>query len=275
MIVFPNCKINIGLFITGKRADGFHSLESVFAPVDWKDVLEVNYSRHDSSLKVTGHQVTEEVEDNIVFKAFRLVQLKYGIENVSMHLLKHLPSGAGLGGGSSDASFTLKALNQLFNLDLTTTELQALAAELGSDCPFFIENKTCFVAGRGEVFEPLELDLSSYHIAIIKPNIHVSTKDAFAGITPQAASFDLRKLSSLPITEWKSHVRNDFESTIGKLHPIILDLKREFYDAGALYASMSGSGSAVYGIFENTPNVHSVMEKLNLTSAPSYTSKFL
>lgn len=275
MIVFPNCKINIGLLITGKRADGFHSLESIFAPVDWKDVLEVNYSDHDVSLKVTGNQVTEHLEDNIVFKAFQLLKTKCNIENVSMHLLKHLPAGAGLGGGSADASFALKALNTLFNLQLSIQELQQLAAELGSDCPFFIENKTCFVSGRGEVFEPIGLDLSPYFIAIVKPNIHISTKEAFAGISPKPASFNLRELHHLPIEQWKDHVVNDFELSIGKKHPVILELKNEFYNQGAVYASMSGSGSAVYGIFEKEPNVHSVLENLRITSAPSYTGRFL
>jgi 4-diphosphocytidyl-2-C-methyl-D-erythritol kinase len=276
MICFPNCKINIGLSITGKRSDGFHTLESIFAPVDWCDVLEVVHNdQNNCSIEVFGEQVTMSPEENIVFKAHALLQKDFNIGGVNVQLLKHLPSGAGLGGGSSDGSFMLRSLNDLFDLKLTTQQLQAYAAQLGSDCPFFIENKSCFVTGRGEIFEPNSLDLSSYFVTIIHPGIHVNTGKAFSWITPKPAAFDLRSIGELDIFSWKKYVVNDFEAPVLEHFPAIASIKNALYEAGAIYASMSGSGSAVYGIFSEKIEASDIMKSAQITSGRGYTGKFL
>lgn len=272
MIVFPNCKINIGLFVTEKRGDGFHNLESIFFPIHWTDALEVNFNdSNDITLKVSGAAVTDDIEKNIIVKAYRLMQQHYAIGGVDVDLWKKLPMGAGLGGGSADAAFMLKALNNLFELNLSASRLMELAAVLGSDCPFFIENTVAFVSGRGELIEKYSLDLQGLHILLIHPGIHVSTAEAFAQLTPKHAPTDLRLLHQMPIEQWKDNVFNDFESSIFPQYPEIKTLKEALYKEGAIYAAMSGSGSAVYGLFKSEPNEHSVLNVLtNPTSALWY-----
>lgn len=272
MIVFPNCKINIGLFVTEKRGDGFHNLESIFFPINWTDALEVNFNdSNDITLKVSGATVTDDIEKNIIVKAYRLMQQHYAIGGVDVHLWKKLPMGAGLGGGSADAAFMLKTLNNLFELNLSASRLMELAAVLGSDCPFFIENKVSFVSGRGELIEKYSLDLEGLYILIIHPGIHVSTTEAFAQLTPKYAPSNLRQLHQLPLEQWKDQVYNDFEASIFPQYPEIKTLKEAFYKEGATYAAMSGSGSAVYGLFKSEPNEHSVLNALtNPTSALWY-----
>ena len=249
MVVFPNAKINIGLNIVAKRPDGFHNIESIFYPVvDVYDVLEIIESK---ILKFTssGIDIPGRNEDNLCLKAYHLLKKEFNIPPVHIHLLKAIPIGAGLGGGSSDAAFTLKLLNEKFALQLSDDQLMDYARKLGSDCAFFIKNKPVYAFHKGDEFEPIDLDLSAYKIKIAYPNIHIGTAEAYDGVAPRASKNDLRKLKVDAIQEWKNDVKNDFEKTILPHYPAIQELKEKFYDQGALFASMTGSGSAVFGIF--------------------------
>lgn len=262
MVCFPNCKINIGLFVTNKRADGYHDLETVFYPAGTKggacdtvlnDVLEVTPATgKDATLHLSGLGVDGNPANNLVWKAYQLLKEKYpeAIAPVDIYLHKAIPLGAGLGGGSADGAFMLELLNDYFNLGIEKGKLAALALQLGSDCPFFVHNTPQFAKGRGELMEPVTLDLSRFRIEVRCPGIHVSTRDAFSEIVPRPAPYDLRGISSLPVKEWKHHISNDFEQTVFKKHPELSTLKQSMYGRGAIYASMTGTGSAVYGIFE-------------------------
>ncbi len=262
MVCFPNCKINIGLFVTSRRADGYHDLETVFYPVGTKggesdsvlnDVLEVAPATGKGAmLHLSGLNVDGNPANNLVWKAYQLLKEKYpeAIAPVDIYLHKAIPMGAGLGGGSADGAFMLGLLNDYFNLGIEKENLAALALQLGSDCPFFIYNTPQYAKGRGELMEPVSLDLSRDRIEVSCPGIHVSTKDAFSQITPRPAPYDLRNVTSLPVAEWKEHISNDFEQTVFKKHPVLAALKQEMYDKGAMYSSMTGTGSAVYGIFD-------------------------
>jgi 4-diphosphocytidyl-2-C-methyl-D-erythritol kinase len=254
LLHFPNAKINIGLFVTEKRKDGYHNLETVFFPLRMlKDALEVLPAAegNDSSIRISGKSIVGNAHDNLVWKAFLLLQKQFPdrISPVQIHLLKSIPMGAGLGGGSADGAFMLSLLNKFFNLELSDEDLLQLALQLGSDCPFFIHNIPQFAQGRGEVLSPVALDLSNYSIQVICPNVHVSTAVAFSKIRPKAASFNLLEIQTLPVEQWKDFVINDFETPIFESHPQLSEMKQKLYDDGALFASMSGSGSAIYGIF--------------------------
>lgn len=251
MITYPNFKINIGLNIVAKRADGFHDLQTVFYPVDTlKDELEIN--RIDKGVQLSVFRVDNlcATEDNLCVKAFRLLQKLFDIDGVEIKLTKNIPFGAGLGGGSADAAFALRMYNELFQLQLSTNELQNLAAQLGSDTAFFIENRPVYATGRGEIMTPINMDLSDYKIEVIKPDFSISTKEAYAGVHPQQPEISLNDLIQKPISEWKHCIRNDFEDTLFVKYPQLQEIKDDFYARGAMYASMSGSGSAVYGIFK-------------------------
>lgn len=251
MITHPNFKINIGLNIVAKRADGFHELQTVFYPVDTlKDVLEINRIEKGVMLSVRNVDNLCATEDNLCVKAFRLLQQHFGIDGVVIKLTKNIPFGAGLGGGSADAAFALRMYNELFQLQLSTNELQNLAAQLGSDTAFFVENSPVYATGRGEIMTPINLDLSDYKIEIIKPDFSISTKEAYAGVQPQQPEISLNELIQKPICEWRHFIHNDFEDTLFVKYPQLQELKDDFYARGAVYASMSGSGSAVYGIFQ-------------------------
>ena len=250
MLTFPNAKINIGLRITGKRADGFHNIETVFYPVDLKDIMEVLPAGEKLDFRLSGIELDGNAHDNLCLKAYRLLQTDFNLPAVKIHLHKIIPAGAGLGGGSADASFTLKALNRLFNLNLSLLKLQSYARRLGSDCAFFIENKPVFAFEKGDIFKPISLKLSSYKIILLFPEQHVSTAKAYAGVQPQLPEASLENLIRQPIENWRNLIFNDFEKPIFHLYPQIGQLKKDLYDLGAVYASMSGSGSAVYGIFE-------------------------
>jgi 4-diphosphocytidyl-2-C-methyl-D-erythritol kinase len=253
MLTFPNAKINIGLFITAKRNDGYHDLETIFYPVVVRDALEIiDTPQANTSIRLTGLPVAGDQQNNLVWKAYTLLQRNFPgkVLSASIHLHKVIPMGAGLGGGSADGAFMLKMLNDHFNLELNTGQLEQYALELGSDCPFFIRNKVAFASGRGEQLEETELDLSDYSIQLIYPDIHISTAMAFAGITPAPASYSLRNISSLPLDKWKEHIRNDFETSLFPKYPLLQHLKEQLYAGGALYASLSGTGSTVYGIFK-------------------------
>lgn len=250
MVVFPNAKINIGLNIVEKRMDGFHNIESVFYPVmELFDVLEIIKS---SELKFasSGIVIPGDEADNLCLKAYHLIKADFDVLPVHIHLHKVIPIGAGLGGGSADAAFTLKLLNQIFELNIADDELINYARKLGSDCAFFIKNKPVYALGKGDEFEDVTLELSNYEILIKYPNIHIGTAEAYAGVNPYPPKVNLKELIKMPIENWKNNINNDFEDSIFPNHPQIKVLKEKFYTDGAVYTSMTGSGSAVFGIFE-------------------------
>lgn len=252
MLVYPNAKINLGLFVTGKRPDGFHNLESVFYPVALSDILEVNRTGQVKGVcefENTGIPIDCPAEKNLVVKAYKLLATAYDLPAVEIRLHKVIPYGAGLGGGSSDAAFMLKLLNEYFNLKISERGLMNYAMRLGSDCAFFIKNVPAFVEGRGELLEEISLSLDAYTLVIVKPDCEVSTAGAYQKIVPAEAAYDLRLLAELPVEKWRTKVSNDFEKAVFQEHPEIRKTKEALYEAGALYASMTGSGSGVYGIF--------------------------
>ena len=254
MILYPNAKINIGLNVVEKRADGYHNLETVFYPINLLDALEITTDEHQADsvkLKVSGEAIAGRPSDNLVMKACNLMRSMFPekIERLSVHLHKHIPTGAGLGGGSSDAAFTIKALNEKFSLGMSVDQMEQLSAQLGADCPFFIKNQPVFAEGIGDIFTDIDIVLKGKTLVLVKPDISVSTADAYSLVSPHKPQQSLRESLRLPVEEWKSHVVNDFESGVFKKFPEIAAIKDRLYDLGALYASMSGSGSAVYGIF--------------------------
>ncbi len=253
MLTFANAKINLGLLVTEKRQDGYHNIETIFYPVKLYDVIEIT-TADVFQFRTEGLNIPPDGQ-NIGEKAYYLLQQDFDINPVMIDLLKNIPIGAGLGGGSSDGAHVLKLLNKMNELGLSKEELSAYAVQLGADCPFFIENKPVFASGIGTTFEPVEVDLSTYYIVIIKPDIHISTSEAYQCIIPQTPTVDLRRAIHLPIQEWKYHIINDFELGIFEKYPKIEKIKHTLYERGALYAAMSGSGSAVFGIFEEEINL--------------------
>ena len=254
MILYPNAKINIGLNVVEKRADGYHNLETVFYPINLLDALEITTDEHQADsvkLKVSVEAIAGRPSDNLVVKACNLMRSMFPekIERLSVHLHKHIPTGAGLGGGSSDAAFTIKALNEKFSLGMSVDQMEQLSAQLGADCPFFIKNQPVFAEGIGDIFTDIDIVLKGKILVLVKPDISVSTADAYSLVSPHKPQQSLRESLRLPVEEWKNHVVNDFESSVFKKFPEIAAIKDRLYDLGALYASMSGSGSAVYGIF--------------------------
>lgn len=254
MIAFPNAKINIGLNITERRADGYHNLETIFYPVKIKDALEVVDSDK-LGFASSGIEIPGSADRNLCLKAYHLLKADFNLPPVTIHLHKHIPIGAGLGGGSSDAAFCIKVLNQKFELGLDGEQMAAYARQLGADCAFFVENQPVYAFEKGDRFEPVALNLEGYNIVVVMPPVHVSTAEAYRGVVPQPSSASLKELVRLPLGEWKHHIRNDFEKHILQNHPIIAEIKTELYAAGALYACMSGSGAAVFGIFDNVPDL--------------------
>ena len=253
MIVFPNCKINLGLSILRKRGDGYHDLETIFYPLSLCDALET-IEKPKMDFTQTGFLIESPAEENICLKAYHLVQKDFpGLPTVQMHLHKAIPIGAGLGGGSADAAFTVNLLNKKFGLALTNEQLNAYALQLGSDCPFFIINKPCFATSRGELLETIHLDLSGYKIFIVNPGIHISTGWAFSQLNLFNRSKipdTLKEIIHQPVETWKENLKNDFEEHVFKKYPEIKSIKQKLYDSGAVYASMSGSGSTVYCLFK-------------------------
>jgi len=255
MITFPNCKINLGLWVTQRRTDGYHNLQTVMFPVPWCDILEIIPSLgSETILTITGTQVESPLQDNLCFRAWELLANEFNIKPVRMHLHKVIPTGAGLGGGSADASFTLRMLNSMFDLKIDNQTLRAFAVQLGMDCPFFIENVPAISTGRGEFLKPLALDLDGLYLTIVKPPVHVSTAAAFAGIKPNMREHSIEEFIELPVEEWKRSLKNDFEETVFDLYPDIEEIKNTLYRSGAIYAALSGSGSAVYGLFYKKPS---------------------
>jgi len=251
MLTSPFCKINLGLHILSKRTDGFHNIETVFYPLKTiTDVLEIIPSQQ-FDFQCFGLSIDGKEEDNLVVKAYNLMKQHYHLPPVSISLLKKIPTGAGLGGGSSDAAATLVLLNKLFHLHLDNETLKNHAATLGSDCSFFIEGEPAFASCRGENLLPCDCSqLSERHIVIIKPDIHISTAEAYAHCKPSPPEMDIREILQEPISEWKSLLKNDFEKTLFPRYPQLAEIKETLYRKGALYASLSGSGSALFGVFE-------------------------
>ncbi|HMK04439.1 MAG TPA: 4-(cytidine 5'-diphospho)-2-C-methyl-D-erythritol kinase [Ferruginibacter sp.] len=255
MINFPNAKINLGLNVLRKRDDGFHDIETVFYPLNFRDALELlqqTQTNDPVAFSVTGLSVDSSMQDNLCMKAYMLLKKEFPqLPPVKIHLHKTIPMGAGLGGGSADAAFMLKLLNDKFKPGLTPSQLRDHAVQLGSDCPFFIINKPCFATGRGEMLEEIPLDLSAYKILLVNPGIHINTGWAFSQISPRFPAKAVKEIIQQPITTWKAELVNDFETVIFPAHPLLKDIKEELYRHGAIYAAMSGSGSTVFGIFNN------------------------
>ncbi|HYH56203.1 MAG TPA: 4-(cytidine 5'-diphospho)-2-C-methyl-D-erythritol kinase, partial [Anseongella sp.] len=250
MIIFPYAKINIGLHITGKRADGYHNIETVLYPLKISDALEIIPSSGPAlEFTLTDEDGLVAGEDNLCVKAYRALEKAYSLSPVKMHLHKNIPSGAGLGGGSSDAAHTLALLNQLFELKLSKDKLQEHARLLGSDCAFFLENRPVFASGRGDELSPAELDLGAYCITVVMPRLKVATAAAYAEARPRQPAASLQEQLQIPPGEWRETVKNDFEESVFEKFPGIASVKETLYSYGAEYASMSGSGAAVYGIF--------------------------
>lgn len=250
MVVFPNAKINLGLNVLRRRGDGYHDISTVFVPYKGlSDVLEVVFADEPGMFEY-GLLTGCEPEKNLCFKAWRLMAEKYGVPPVQIHLYKNIPSGSGLGGGSSDAAFTLRLLNDLCGLELNDETLAAEAATLGSDCAFFIYNRPMLASGRGEILRDCALCLDGYRIEVVVPPVHVSTAEAYRGVTPAIPAVSIEEIVARPVEQWRGGLVNDFERHILPAHPEIAAAKQAFYDRGALYASMSGSGSSVFGIFQ-------------------------
>jgi 4-diphosphocytidyl-2-C-methyl-D-erythritol kinase len=249
MIVFPNAKINIGLHITEKRTDGFHNLETVFFPVGWSDVLEFVVAE-EVVFSSSGILISGDPETNLVMKAYRLLQNEFGLPPLHIHLHKQIPFGAGLGGGSSDAAFMLLKLNETFNLDLSAEKLIEYAAVLGSDCPFFVLNRPVYATGRGEIMQPASVSLNDMFILLVKPPVGVPTAKAFQYVMPKKPEVSLAELLQLPVSDWKGRVVNQFEMSVFQQYPVVEEVKHKLYEMGAVYASMSGSGSCVFGLFQ-------------------------
>jgi 4-diphosphocytidyl-2-C-methyl-D-erythritol kinase len=257
MISFPNCKINLGLNIIGKRADDYHNIETVFYPIQINDVLEI-IPADEFKFSISGLAVEGDTNDNLCVKAYLLLKKDLPeLPPVNILLHKAIPTGAGLGGGSADGAFTLMLLNEKFKLNLSTGQLINYASQLGSDCPFFIINRPCFASGRGEVLEPAQIDLSAYSFLLIHPSIHINTAWAFSQLNISEKFFSIKEIISQPIYLWKEKLKNDFEEPVFNKYPELKMIKEKLYNADALYASMSGSGSSVFGIFEknNIPSI--------------------
>lgn len=261
MVVFPNAKINLGLNIIKKRKDGYHDIASCFVPVPYYDVLEIIESRK-SDFTSSGLSIPDKPEKNLCVKAYRMLKKDFGLPEVNIYLHKLIPVGGGLGGGSSDASYTLKCLNTLFELFLDDSILEDYAARLGSDCPFFIRNKPVMAYGTGNEFEGISLDLTGKYIVLVTPPVHVSTAEAYAGVTPVMPGSDLKEvLEQAPAAQWKELINNDFEGSVIQKYPQLARIKAELYEAGAFYASMSGSGSTLYGLFDVEPDINQLFDQ--------------
>ena len=284
MIAFPNAKINIGLNVVAKREDGYHDIETMFYPVLLQDALEIKPMRPLDpaqlrkrleagllvqpddvflhyrilpkkedipccSLEMTGNEFPFSAADNLVVKAYLLLQKDFDLPSIDIKLHKHIPSGAGLGGGSSDCAFMISLLNRRFNLRMRESMMERYAARLGSDCAFFISNTPSIATGRGEILNPISLSLKGYTILLVKSDVSVSTAEAYAGVTPHKPTVSLAEAVMRPVGEWKDCVFNDFEPSVFKKYPLLAEIKQKLYDLGAEYASMTGSGSTIYGIF--------------------------
>ncbi len=258
MISFPNAKINLGLSVIEKRPDNYHNLETVFMPIGLKDILEVVHNKDGNEPYIwnnTGIIVDAPAEKNICIKALELLKVDFDIDPVQLHLHKNIPFGAGLGGGSADGASMLMLLNDLFELGLSTKQLKKYAVQLGADCSFFIDNTPQYATGIGDILEPIVLNLSGFHLVLLVPNIHVSTPDAYKFVIPANPELSIRDIIELPLHQWKDRLVNDFEKSVFRQYPKIEELKKYLYHIGAEYVSMSGSGSSVFGLFVQKPEI--------------------
>ncbi len=258
MICFPNAKINIGLYVTEKRPDGYHNLETLFYPTKLYDVIEIVENKSSQEPYIwssSGIAIDGKAEDNLCIKALKLLKQDFNIPPIKIHLHKVIPFGAGLGGGSADAAFTLTILNEMFQLGINKDKLIEYAAKIGADCAFFIINKPCIATGIGDILKPTEIDLKGKHLLLVKPEIHISTPEAYSGVSPKIPAESLGSTLQEPLEKWHDSVVNDFEASVFPNHPTIKDIKDQMYSSGAIYASMTGSGAAVFGIFKNKPEL--------------------
>ena len=261
MVSFPPCKINLGLQILSKQPDGYHSIVTCFYPLPWEDVLEILPS---GSLMFTqsGNPVAGKPEHNLCLRAYHLLKEDHKLPPVQIHLHKIIPTGAGLGGGSSDATHTLRLLNAIFTLELSQTDLMSYASQLGSDCAFFMQEEPMLGSGRGEILKPVTVNLKGFYLRLFKPDIHISTAESYANVIPKVPNVKLREVIEKPVRSWKEELKNDFENSVFAKYPILLSIKNELYESGAVYVSMSGSGSSVFGIFEDDkPGSYSMKER--------------
>lgn len=259
MVIFPNAKINIGLNVVAKREDGYHNLETCMVPIGWSDILEIieNYNLKFTS---TGLPINGAIENNICYRAYQLLKKDFDLPPVHIHLHKVIPIGAGLGGGSADGTFTIKLLNQKFNLNLSTEKMRCYARQLGSDCAFFIENIPVFAFEKGDVFDELPISLKGYFLLLIYPNLHISTVEAYNGVLP-VANNNLKYCIAQDIKTWKNNISNDFEKNIFIQNPLLHQIKEELYSMEAVFATMSGSGSTIFGIFEKEIDLSAIKQK--------------
>jgi len=250
MLCFPHAKINLGLYVTGKRTDGFHTIQTLLYPLPYYDILEIVTSDK-PAIYLSGKTIDGSTDTNLCWKAYRLLQNDYDLPPAAIYLHKLIPTGAGLGGGSSDAAHTLLTLNHLFELNLSKEQLLFYAAQLGSDCAFFTQTQPMLAEGRGELLQPVDISLAGYYLLLVLPNVHISTAEAYAGISPKTPQYALEETINLSVTEWRHQLSNDFEKHIFKKHPLLADIKTTLYNKGAVYAAMSGSGSTIFGLFND------------------------
>ena len=258
MVIFPNAKINIGLSVIRKRNDGFHDIESIFYPIGLCDSLEYLETKDTSAIdiaSVTYSGPFPVTGKDICIKLTEMLRDLFSFPALRIHIHKNIPSGAGLGGGSSDAAFLLKSLNSRYSFELNQSQLEELASRIGSDCPFFIKNNPCLVTGKGEVLQEIHLSLKGYYLILIYPGTQVSTAEAYREIIPSDKSPNLRELAREPVNQWKYLISNQFEDSVFRSYPPLSEIRKELYSMGALYASMTGSGSAIYGLFSSEVNI--------------------
>lgn len=252
MLLLPNCKINLGLQVVRKRPDGYHDLQTVFYPIPLRDNLELRELRNSDApyaLQLAGQAIEGNPDDNLIIKVYRQLKEEFDLPALDIYLYKHIPLGAGLGGGSSDAAFMMKGLNEVFELGLSDYEMERRLAGLGADCAFFVQNVPAYATGIGDELTPIPLSLKGMYIVLVKPDVFVSTREAYAGVTPKEPEHNLLKALRRPVTEWRDRVVNDFEPSVFAAHPELAAVKQTLYDMGADYAAMSGSGSTLFGLF--------------------------
>lgn len=258
-LIKTGCKINLGLNVVERRSDGYHNLQTIFYPVPLYDELTIRESEDEDVLMLGGNPLEGDVQDNLVLRAVRLLRQEgFSVPPLNIDLKKVIPSGAGLGGGSSDAACMVTTLARLYNLPLSEEQMELLVGKLGADCPFFINPRPLYAEGIGDVFTPISLNLSGWYLMLVKPEVYVSTREAYAGVHPHMPAYSLLETIKLPVGQWVGRMVNDFEESIFSNHPLLAEIKQELYRQGAAYASMSGSGSTIFGLFRSRPNCEQV-----------------
>jgi 4-diphosphocytidyl-2-C-methyl-D-erythritol kinase len=258
-LIKTGCKINLGLNVVERRTDGYHNLQTIFYPVPLYDELTIRESEDEDVLMLGGNPLEGDVQDNLVLRAVRLLRQEgFSVPPLNIDLKKVIPSGAGLGGGSSDAACMVTTLARLYNLPLSEEQMELLVGKLGADCPFFINPRPLYAEGIGDVFTPISLNLSGWYLMLVKPEVYVSTREAYAGVRPHMPAYSLLETIKLPVGQWVGRMVNDFEESIFSNHPLLAKIKQELYRQGAAYASMSGSGSTIFGLFRSRPNCEQV-----------------